>query len=123
MCIHCSHIVIQLNSAGMRHIAVIHRHVVLGRGSRDGCCNRRSNKLKHHYANQKHETQRPKGRFNLRRVYGVTHSKVMQTIIHYFKSEIHEVQVEAMLCYLTNQTRPLADRMTRPSFSSCASAW
>jgi hypothetical protein len=59
----------------------------------------------------------------LRRVYGVVHPKVMQSIIHYFKSEIREVRVEAMLCVLTSQTHPLAGRMTRPLFSSCASAW
>jgi len=96
--------------------------MVIGRGSRDRCCNRRSNKLKHHNANQKHSAQWPKGRYDLRREYGVAHPKLLQPIIVTFKSEIREVWFNAMLCDLTSRTRPHTDRMTRPSFSSYANA-
>nr|WP_298861691.1 hypothetical protein [uncultured Sulfitobacter sp.] len=100
--IHCSHIVIHLTSAGMRHIAVIHSHVMLSRGSSDGRCNRGSNKLKHHNANQEHKAQRPKGRSDMRMMDCVAHEKVMQPISHTFKSEIREVRIKATVRYLTS---------------------
>jgi len=60
--IHFRYIVCHPDCTGMRHAAVVHRHVVFGCGCLRRSRNNRLNKLKHQHTNQQHKTQRPQGR-------------------------------------------------------------